>query len=392
VALLLGVEKIRMGVKTGFEKTLSGTDLIVGARSGPINLLLYSVFRLGTPSNNISIETYNEFKDHKAVAWTVPISLGDSHKGYRVLGTNESYFENIKYGGGKTLEFSNGSKFQGLFEVVLGSEVAKKLGYTIGSKIVISHGTGEISFQNHDKTPFEVVGILNPTGTPIDKSVHVSLEAIEAIHLGWENGGPPMVGQEKSVDEILKTQLEPKEISAFFVGLKNKIAVFHLKREVDSYKGEALSAILPGVTLREFWSVLGAVELAFVAISFLVLVVSLVGLILGLVISLNERRREIAILRSVGASSGFVAQLFIFESTLITSIGILAGWLITHLGLLVSVVWLETQLGVSVDVFTFSMNEVIYLSIVAGSGVLAGVIPAVLAYRNSLSDGLTVRV
>lgn len=181
VVLLLGVERIRTQAKESFANTISGTDLIVGGRSGQVNLLLYSVFRIGNATNNIDWKSYQEFSQHPAVKWAIPISLGDSHKGFRVLGTNHSYFEHYRYGSKQPLTLSQGREFNGLFETVIGADVAQALGYQVGSQIIIAHGISDVGFSRHDNLPFTVVGILAPTGTPVDKTVHVSLEAIEAI-------------------------------------------------------------------------------------------------------------------------------------------------------------------------------------------------------------------
>ncbi len=183
VTLLLGVEKIRRDAKASFANTISGTDLIVGARSGSVQLLLYSVFRIGNATNNISWKSYRDLASESAIAWTIPLSLGDSHRGFRVLGTNLDYFEHYRYRSGRALVFSEGVPFDDLYDAVLGADVAKELGYALGQAITIAHGTGDVSFAMHDDKPFRVSGILEKTGTPVDRTVHVSLEGIEAIHV-----------------------------------------------------------------------------------------------------------------------------------------------------------------------------------------------------------------
>ena len=105
VALFLGVEKIRNGAKASFADTISGTDLIVGARSGSVQLLLYSVFRIGNATNNVTWESFEDIREMPDVAWAIPLSLGDSHRGYRVLGTTAEYFDRYKFRAGKGLEF-----------------------------------------------------------------------------------------------------------------------------------------------------------------------------------------------------------------------------------------------------------------------------------------------
>ena len=149
VTLLLGVERIRTETRNSFSNTISGTDLVVGARSGSIPLLLYSVFRIGNATNNISWQSYRELAADSAVAWTIPLSLGDSHRGFRVLGTNTDYFRHYRYARTRTLRFAEGRQFDDIFDAVLGAEVADALGYGIGDEIIIDHGVGRIGFASH---------------------------------------------------------------------------------------------------------------------------------------------------------------------------------------------------------------------------------------------------
>jgi len=214
VTLLLGVERIRKEARTNFTNTISGTDLIVGARSGPIQLLLYSVFHIGNATNNISWASYQEIARNPNIKWTVPISLGDSHQGYRVMGTNSDYFEFFRFAGGRKLEMAKGRIFEDVFDAVLGAEVAEALGYRIDDPIIIAHGAGKVSFIKHDDKPFKVVGILKKTGTPVDQTVHIRLEGIEAIHIDWKDGAP-IPGQSISADRMLTMDLRPRAVTAF---------------------------------------------------------------------------------------------------------------------------------------------------------------------------------
>ncbi len=192
VCLLLAVERVRTEARASFASTISGTDLIVGARSGSVNLLLYSVFRIGNATNNIRWDSFQHFANDPRVKWAIPMSLGDSHRGYRVLGTNESYFEHYQYGHQQNLELASGRAFASdPFEVVLGAEVAEALHYKLGDKLVLAHGVAAISLVKHDDKPFTVVGILKRTGTPVDRTLHISLGGMEAIHIDWHNGVAP---------------------------------------------------------------------------------------------------------------------------------------------------------------------------------------------------------
>ncbi|EHP3972935.1 ABC transporter permease [Vibrio parahaemolyticus] len=390
VILLLGVERIRTQAKDSFANTISGTDLIVGGRSGQVNLLLYSVFRIGNATNNIDWKSYQEFSQHRAVDWAIPISLGDSHKGFRVMGTNHSYFEHYKYGSKQPLTFSKGKEFNGLFETVLGSDVAKQLGYQIGSEIIIAHGISDVGFSRHDKLPFKVVGILAPTGTPVDKTVHVSLEAIEAIHVGWESGarlGPP-----PDAKVLQERDFQPKQITAMLVGLKSRIQTFALQRQINNYPKEPLSAIMPGVALHELWGMMSVAEQALMAVSGFVVIAGLLGMLSSLLTSLQERRREMAILRAMGARPRHVFSLLISEASLLTAAGIVTGVLGLYAILALLQPLIQQHYGINLTLSTLSAYEWMLLSFVQCAGIVIGFIPAFRAYRQSLSDGMTIRI
>ncbi|HCH5913126.1 ABC transporter permease [Vibrio parahaemolyticus] len=390
VILLLGVERIRTQAKDSFANTISGTDLIVGGRSGQVNLLLYSVFRIGNATNNIDWKSYQEFSQHRVVDWAIPISLGDSHKGFRVMGTNHSYFEHYKYGSKQPLTFSKGKEFNGLFETVLGSDVAKQLGYQIGSEIIIAHGISDVGFSRHDKLPFKVVGILAPTGTPVDKTVHVSLEAIEAIHVGWESGA--RLGPTPDAKVLQERDFQPKQITAMLVGLKSRIQTFALQRQINNYPKEPLSAIMPGVALHELWGMMSVAEQALMAVSGFVVIAGLLGMLSSLLTSLQERRREMAILRAMGARPRHVFSLLISEASLLTAAGIVTGVLGLYAILALLQPLIQQHYGINLTLSTLSAYEWMLLSFVQCAGIVIGFIPAFRAYRQSLSDGMTIRI
>ena len=391
VSLLLGVERVRTQAKESFSNTISETDLIVGARTGPIQLLLYSVFRIGSATNNISWESYKDITNHKAVKWSVPLSLGDSHRGYRVLGTTTEYFKHYQFGQSQSLTFSHGGPFKTLFETAIGAEVAEKLGYKVGDKIIIAHGAGSTSFTKHDQMPFSITGILARTSTPVDRTVHVSLPAIEAIHLGWNNGAPPVAGS-VNVSGLDAEKLEPKVITAALLGLTSKIRMFQLQRSINQYKEEPLQAIIPGVALHELWSMMGIAEQALVVISGFVVASGLLGMLTMILASLNERRREMAILRAVGARPQQIFLLMISEAGILALSGALLGVTLLFSMLLVAQPLLQEQFGILITVSWLTLYEWKLLGLVLLSGLAIGVLPSIRAYRMSLADGMTIRV
>ncbi len=392
VTLLLGVENIRQGVRISFSSAVSGTDIIVGARGGSLQLLLYSIFRIGNAPNNLSLESYNEFRNNRRVRWTIPLSLGDSHRGFRVLGTNQDYFKYFRYGSKKKLVFTKGKSFSEVFDAVIGSEVANNLKYQLNGNIIIAHETGNISFLKHEDRPFKVVGILRPTGTPVDQTIHVSLEGITAMHIDWKSGAPPLEGEGLSSEDIMKLDLKSEEITSFLIGLRSKIHAFDLHREINSYKEEPLSAIMPGVALQELWDILRTAETGLRVITWFVLFAGLLGMITALLSGLNERRREMAILRSVGAGPSTISFLLIFEAMVLTFTGILFGLFFLYITLFVSQPLLEAYFGLFIPINSISFKELILLGGILLTGMLMGVIPAFKAYRQSLVDGMTIRL
>ncbi|MBA2721912.1 MAG: ABC transporter permease, partial [Methylibium sp.] len=244
--LLLGIERIRTDVRENFSQSVSGTDLIVGARTGPVQLLLYSVFRIGSATNSIGWSSVQAIARHKAVAWTVPISLGDSHRGFAVVGTSRDYFEHFRHGNREPLVLAQGRPFESVFDAVLGADVARRLGYVLGERLVLSHGDGAMAANDHADKPFTVVGILQRTGTPVDRSVHIGLDGMQAIHLDWM-AGAPLPGLSVPADQVSRHDLTPRSVTALLVGLKSRAAVFSVQREVAGFEAEPLMAILPGV-------------------------------------------------------------------------------------------------------------------------------------------------
>lgn len=391
VVLLLGVEKVRTEAKASFANTISGTDLIVGARTGGTQLLLYSVFRVGNATNNIRWDSYQEIASRPDVAWTIPMSLGDSHRGFRVLGTTGAYFEHYRYGRKQSLAFADGVPFDDLYDAVLGADVARALEYRVGDQIVIAHGLGAEAFSKHEDKPFRVAGILAKTGTPVDRTVHVTLEGIEAIHIDWKSGSR-VPGMSISAEEARRAALQPKAITAALVGLESRFAAFGVQRWVNEYRREPLLAILPGVALQELWDLMGTAEAALAAISVFVVVTGLLGMLIMLLAGLGERRREMAILRSVGARPVHVFGLLIAEAAGLTLLGAALGlgMLYTVLGIAQPVI--EAEFGLFIAITPPGARDLTLLAAVIVAGVLAGVIPALKASRQALNDGMIVRV
>ena len=387
--LYLSVEKLRSSAYTSFTNTISQTDLIVGSRTGSVQLLLYSVFRIGNATNNITWESYEDIINRDEIKWSVPISLGDSHKGFRVMGTNADFFKRYKYRGDRSLKIEEGKYFADLYDVVIGFGVAEKLGYNISTPLIVSHGLK--SFLEHDDQPFKVSGILAKTGTPVDNTIIVSLEAIEAIHVDWSSGAK-IPGKDTPIDQIRKMDLSPSNITAVLLGVNSKLTIFQLQRWINEYPEEALTSILPGVALQELWRIVGVVENILLGISSIVILTTLMGMTAIVFSSLSERRREMAIWRAMGASPKIIIGLLMLEAFIISTLSVVVSTFLLFILLYFIQPWIDSTYGILVTIEMLSLNDIYIFILFILAAMIVSLIPAMRAYWFSINDGMTIKI
>ena len=384
VVMIIGIERLRHQVRANFSSTVSGIDLIVSARGSPMNILLYSVFRLSDPTAGIRWDTVEHLAEHPDVKWWIPIALGDSHRGFPVVATNQSYLEHYRYGQGHSLSLAEGKWFAGQDHAVLGSVVADRLGYQIGDPIVLAHGASGPAIVTHDEHPFSVVGVLAPTGTPVDQSVHISLAGMAAIHRGgaFLSGMPPLPGQQAD---------KPDSVNAVMLGLKRRTAVLSVQRELSRYDREPLSAIMPGVQLQTLWRMTAAGEYALRATSLAVLLVALLVLVSTILAALEGRRHELAILRAAGAGRLAIYLVIVGEGVCLIFIGGLLGLAVLFLAQWALAPLALSEWSLRLPESFLRWRELPALGALVLVGSLIGLLPAEKAFRNSLADGLTPR-
>jgi putative ABC transport system permease protein len=393
VMLLLAVERTKRASEEGFTQSVSQADLLVGARTGPLNLILYTVFNMGSASNNISMQTYEDIQKNPAVEWTIPYSLGDGHKGFRVVATDDNFYQHYRFRGDQKVEFVSGKPALDIWDVVVGSEVQKKLNYNLNDSIVIAHGVtrGE-GIQLHDDKPFKISGILKPTGTAIDQTVYISLLGMEAIHIDWQSGAQPTKENSTPQNQITKDNIKIGQITSFFLRTKSRIQTLKLQRDINNYSEEPLMAIIPGATLSDLWRGLSNIEMVLKIISFMVMIVGLFSMLSTILAGLNERRREMSILRSIGAGPMQLSLLLVFESAFLTFIGLVIGLFVELAAFFILSGWLESQFGFYMTGDSVTKTEILYLLLVFIFGILIGFIPAYRASRLALKDGLSARI
>lgn len=446
VAMILGSERLRTEARESFANSASGIDLIVAARGSSVQILMASVFGVGSTTTGIEWESFEMIEDHPQVAWAVPISMGDNHRGFPVIGTTASYFEHFRHSAGKSLLFAQGDVFAEPTGAVIGAEVAARFGYGLGATIVNAHGSGSVSFDLHDEAPFQVTGILKPTETAVDRMVFVTLEGFDGLHAkrapgaddpfklsrdgdleaigehdnhddhregdghgdhddhdDHEQGDEPV--HKDNDDHEEREELghadhdqhdahgrEPDMINAIYVGLANRLAVLSVQRLVSEFTGDALTAVLPNVALLELWSITATAESALRLMAWAVAFAGLLGMVVMLSAALETRRREFAILRSVGVTPAKVFYMIILEAALLTLTGIFFGILFGVTAMLVAGPVLLAQFGIQLSVVTLSMSELVLILIIMCAGVLASLVPAVRVYRMTLADGLSVKL
>ena len=411
VALYVGVQNVQRLTRASFENSISGVDLVVAARGSDVQILLNTVFGLGVSSNLVSDETVISVADMAEVAWVVPVALGDSHRGFRVLGTSPEFFDRVMPQPSNGALFVTGAPFEQVLQAVVGADVAAALGYQPGDKIVLQHGMGDYGAA-HDDLPFRVHGVLARTGTPFDRTVLVSVEAIEAIHRGWRNGQQLVALSPEQVEKPIKPDAHEDEhhegehhgdehhdhahavgldaLDAVFVGLNDRRNVVRVQRKIAEFEAEPLSAVIPGVTLAQIWQIIGVADRGFRTVSVLVIALVLLAMTAMTVLSTDSRRREMAILRALGAAPSTLVGLILAEALFLAICASALG-----LGLAIGVSalaqqWLTQTIGLVASGVLPGWQEMVIVVYIIPAALIAGLVPALRLYRRTVQDGIMV--
>ncbi len=371
----------------------------MGARGSDLGLLLYTAFQIGDAAPSMRWSSFLDVQADARTQWAVPISLGDSHRGYRVIATTSDYFDFVRTGRDRPLAFkAKAPSLLSGFGVVLGSDVARALDYELGDAIAIQHGLASAGDRSHETQPFIVTGILAATGTPIDYSLLLHTRAFEAIHEGWNGSVPGRAitrhdgATDRTVIDLSGDEFEPSRLTAVYVGLKSKRRIFQFVETIeDRRRTEPLTAVLPGITLSQLWLLLGSAERALLTFSVLIVLAALAGQMTLLVATLDLRRREIAIYRAMGAQPLAIAGLLVVEAVLISLAAALSGLVLTLLGTWVAGQVLGGTLKLDLNAVMVTIRQGQALLAFIGVSAVTGLVPAFLAYRSSLQDGMRAR-
>ncbi|MGA0163208.1 MAG: ABC transporter permease [Bdellovibrionota bacterium] len=362
-ALIFFSLQFRNSVQKSFSGGASGVDLVIGAKTSEFNLVMFSLFNLGLPTANITLEDFILLEDSKDVEWAIPLVKGDSFKSFSVIGTNEKFFEHFRDASKNPLKMSEGDWFSLEVEAVLGAEVAKATGLKLGEEVIVSHGLQNQSIEDHHDHPFQVIGILEPTGTAADRSVFVDLRAMGDLH-----------GQSS----------ENLSISSALVKMKSRATILNFRNRINSESSSQLVAAMPGQVLQEFWKSFRFLPEAINLLAIIVLIIAFSSFFTLLMLLLRMRRQEIAIFKSLGMSRFSLMILFMSESTLVCLLGAFVGWLIQNFFFLSVLAWVKNEWGFVFNFEISFMQDFMILISIAVLGALGGLLPFILRSKETI--------
>ncbi|MFK7954208.1 MAG: ABC transporter permease [Ekhidna sp.] len=370
-------------LKNEISKNAQGIDLVVGAKGSPLQIILASIFHIDFPTGNISLEDANKLTKNRLVASAIPMSLGDSYQGYRIVGTTKKYAERYE------ATLSSGDWFQGEMTATIGATVAKNLGIKIGDQLESAHGLSE-GAGGHEEHPFKVVGIMAPSGKVVDNLILVSIQSVWKVHGDHEEHNHDLEGDDHEIIklerlgvEVTNEQLANEDITSMLIKYRSPMAAVQLPRIVNGTSN--LQAASPPYETARLFNIIGVGVEVVNILGLVIIILSATSVFIALINSLKERKYELAIMRSMGASRLKIFVLILTEGFVLTVIGSAFGFGLAHLGFSV--------LAGSVEQFQpesmFIVKEEYYVML--GSfvvGIFASIIPAFLAYKSDISETL----
>jgi len=404
LAFGLAIITVLLLVQHQFEEKMTrdaaGIDLVVGAKGSPLQLILSSVYHIDFPTGNIKMEEAQRISRSRLVKQVIPLAMGDNVQGLRILCTNHDYLDLY------SVKFAVGKAWEQPFEVTLGAESAQILGLKLGDTFSGSHGIS-VGSHDHDQHAFTVTGILAPSGKVVDRLVLTSIESVWYTH-DEEGGAEPDTitqGEEEplAVEEGTELGIDPhlqpvtargfpvtdqdREVTTLLVRYRNPMAAIQLPRMINS--GTSMQAASPAFEMSRLFELLGVGISLLQGLAIALVVIAGLSIFIALYNSLKERKYDLAILRTLGASRGQLVGLVFLEGISLTILGAIFGIAFGH-GFLALIVELTSQELVSlVDPWVFLTEELLIFGYALAVGIVASLIPAWSAYQTSIAKQLT---
>jgi putative ABC transport system permease protein len=349
-----------------------GIDLVAGAKGSPMQLILSAVFHLDAPTGNIPLAAAKQLAQNRAVRKAIPLALGDSFRGFRVVGTTHDYVAH--YGG----EVAAGALWQAPMQAVLGAEAARSTGLAVGGEFIGSHGIAE-GGEEHGERPYKVVGVLKPTGTVLDRLVLVSVESVWFVHVH--------PGKHEDPKEVLAALREDEqEITALLVQYASPIAAATLPRMVNATS--ALQAASPAYESARLFRMIGVGVEVLRAFALVLLAAAGLSIFIALYNAMEERRYDLAIMRMLGASPGKLMRLVLLEAVALALVGAALGLVLGHLAAEAVGAMLAAEQQGRITGAVWLGSELWLVALAGGIGLIAGLVPAWRAYRTDIAHTL----
>lgn len=382
VAIISLLFMLNQQLEEKFQKNISGIDMVVGAKGSPLQLILSAVFQIDYPTGNIPLAQAQVLKRNRFVARAIPLAYGDSYQGFRIVGSDQEYLDLYE------ASLAQGDAWKGPFEVVLGAQVAERTGLSVGDEFYSAHGM-VAGAEEHDEHPFRVAGILAPSASVLDGLILTAVESIWAVHSHEEEVTEEEEHAHEEDPQAAEAQVadEDREITAMLVKFRNPMGMVMLPRQINERTN--MQAAMPAVEINRLFSLLGIGLDLLRTIAFAIIVIAALSFFLSLYNSLRERKYELALMRSMGASRFKIFSLLVLEGILLSIAGYLLGLLLGHAGLAVLSRLADSSYGYQFDYWRLVEGEWQLGLAVLAIGLLAGLLPAIKAVRTPISDTLS---
>jgi putative ABC transport system permease protein len=412
VALISSVLTLREETRKRFEEEGQAWDMVVGAKGSPLQLVLSSVYFMDRPTGNIPYTEYERILADEDVKAAFPVGLGDTYQGFHIVGTEAKLFdvtwEDITGEPRQPFQFVAGQAFEQPKEAVIGSIAAEQTGLQVGDEFIGAHGFIQMAeetlaaagMHSHASHPFTVVGILDPSGSPADRAIFVNLESVWDMHGAedFEEYYTPealaKVGEAADADHDHDHAEDhdhaahtDKMVTAVLVQLHTPALRFTFRQKVNDFYNAM--AIIPIDEIAKLYDqLLGTAKTILLAIGYLVVTISGLSIVIGLYLSILQRKRDLAIMRALGASRGEIFGAVLIEAFWVAVLGIGSGWILGGLVTAGLGQYLSAEFGMRIGAFTLTREHISAFAVVGIVGILAGIIPALQAYRSDIARDL----
>ena len=381
VALVIAIIILRQESEEAFNQTATGYELIVGPKGSSLQLTLNTVYQIGVPIQNMPLNVYELLKNDKRVKLAIPYVLGDNYKDFRLIGTVPEIFSEFEYKKGIRYRIDQGKIFENDFEAVIGSETSQRTGLKTGDTFTGSHGVDSYEgAEAHDEFNFKVTGILEKTFTPADRVIFVTMNSVWKIHDHEEDNQKDSAALSKNENTITSILLK----------LKNPVYFDLIRRQVNDNKYEGINAqaVMPVFEIKQLFDIIGNINSILLVIAYLVIFVAAISILVSLYNSMNERKRDIAIMRSLGATKFTILKIIVLEGALLSLSGSAAGILLGHIAVFFMKNKISDLAGIQISGTTFNIFELYILAGTLFLGILVSTIPALKAYKTDVAKNL----